>query len=187
MITTPDPNWWPRSWTCVFGCGPTSYTFIDTFNVEIPNLQELPEPGSSSLYEKLRDGTNTHPQGHHGTPYALQMISLIAENYWVLSGNKLSVNDISLPDGGLFDISNNWTPPHDEHRVGTSVDINRKGIHCLDNKSLRTAVEMLAPHVIRKGKTASPLLCEKKDLPLEKGGGKYHIYLDQISIVRIGQ
>ncbi len=37
----------------------------------------------------------------------------------------LGINDMSLPLGGLFDIYHNWHPPHNSHRKGTSVDIDR--------------------------------------------------------------
>jgi len=35
----------------------------------------------------------------------------------------LNINDMSLPNGGLFDILGHWTPRHHTHRVGRDVDI----------------------------------------------------------------
>jgi len=35
----------------------------------------------------------------------------------------LNINDISLPNGGLFDINGNWRISHRHHRVGTDADI----------------------------------------------------------------
>jgi hypothetical protein len=37
---------------------------------------------------------------------------------------KIFVNDMSLIDGGLYDIYHNWMPPHITHRDGRRVDIN---------------------------------------------------------------
>jgi hypothetical protein len=42
------------------------------------------------------------------------------------TGTYLAWNDMSLRLGGLFDILGGWTPDHDTHRVGKSVDINRR-------------------------------------------------------------
>jgi hypothetical protein len=39
-------------------------------------------------------------------------------------GLYMSFNDMSLPRGGLFDVSGSWTPPHASHRKGTGIDIN---------------------------------------------------------------
>jgi hypothetical protein len=36
---------------------------------------------------------------------------------------KICTNDMSLPFGGVFDINQNWSPPHTYHRKGDSVDI----------------------------------------------------------------
>jgi len=35
----------------------------------------------------------------------------------------LNINDISLPNGGRFDINGEWTGSHSTHRVGRAVDI----------------------------------------------------------------
>ena len=38
---------------------------------------------------------------------------------------EISLNDMSLPFGGLFDgVNANWQVPHITHRIGRSVDIN---------------------------------------------------------------
>ena len=39
-------------------------------------------------------------------------------------GENIFVNDISLKDGGVFDLNQNWSPPdHSLHREGRNVDI----------------------------------------------------------------
>ena len=44
------------------------------------------------------------------------------------TGILLRVNDMSLPRGGLFDVDNNWTGPHDGHRLGREADIGFNGV-----------------------------------------------------------
>jgi len=65
-------------------------------------------------------------------------VRCLAERWWNVSGGYiLSFNDLSLPNGGLFDSGNgtpenpggDWHPPHLYHRLGTSVDINNSTVH----------------------------------------------------------
>jgi len=46
-------------------------------------------------------------------------------NKWVdsLKQRKLDINDISLPYGGLFDVSGQWRSEHSYHREGLDVDV----------------------------------------------------------------
>ncbi len=37
----------------------------------------------------------------------------------------MGINDMSLISGGLFDVNHDWKPPHNLHRIGRSVDIDR--------------------------------------------------------------
>ncbi len=43
---------------------------------------------------------------------------------------KLALNDMSLPYGGLFDISGNWAASHWEHSNGKSVDVRANCAAC---------------------------------------------------------
>ena len=58
-----------------------------------------------------------------------------------LEGTALpvSINDMSLPLGGYFDLRANWdcdvaNPTHRFHRIGFSVDINKNGILKCDSQ-----------------------------------------------------
>ena len=42
----------------------------------------------------------------------------------------LSINDIALPTGGVFDINADWKPPHQTHNKGEGGDFNRMGEAC---------------------------------------------------------
>lgn len=152
----------PYRWYCVDSCYTSnSWRYEWTYDIGIRNLASLPDLPSE--YSKLRGGLDTHPHtvGFAGTPFALQMLPLIAQNYYVLSGRLLSINDMSLIKGGLFDIDAQWTPPHSSHREGKDADINREGIVCDQDRDLRTAVDQLLSQVkTPSGKLRSALLCE---------------------------
>ncbi len=106
---------------------------LDTLKVRVPDLELLPE---SEYYTKV-GGTAKHhgppdyqeDHNHYGITKILTSIQNIAADYDSLhSGVKLLINDISLPYGGLFDINGDWQPPHKEHRMGKSADIDDTGI-----------------------------------------------------------
>jgi len=126
----------------------------------------------------------TLPEGHWGTEDTIEKLKEIAEVYYDLTDRILSINDISLPRGGLFDYEETWNPPHAEHRTGTDADINRgQGpnnediIDCYHDKDLRRAVEKVAA-----GQTRPYLQCEnlkrKRVPPNDKSGKFKHIDFD---------
>jgi hypothetical protein len=94
--------------------------------------------------------TEEHPQGFWGTKGTLQAFTKIADditNYQSLHNaalqsckknpwlhgqiQPLSVNDIALPTGGLFDLDKNWKPGtgHYSHNRGEGGDFNRFGAY----------------------------------------------------------
>jgi len=112
---------------------------IDHFNIALLGLEELPP---NSAYTVLRDLTDTHPQGTFGTPRTLKSLAVLAVIYGIATNQTrtLSINDMSLPQGGLFDFLATWKFPHDEHRVGTQADINQQGIPCTSDFALQAAI-----------------------------------------------
>ncbi|MDE3058448.1 MAG: penicillin-insensitive murein endopeptidase [Bacteroidota bacterium] len=73
--------------------------------------------------------TSLHYSNHYGIPDLISAVQNIASSYSSLHlGIKLRINDMSLPWGGLFDINNDWSTPHAEHRVGINADIGFNGI-----------------------------------------------------------
>ncbi len=101
----------------------------DTLLVKVPGL-ELLEDGTN--YTKI-GGTANHngPPGfaedhnHYGTNATVLAMDLIAGAYRDSLPNEqiLHINDISLPNGGLFDVNGNWLPEHSSHRTGEDVDV----------------------------------------------------------------
>ena len=92
------------------------------------------------------------------------------KKYFELTKRKLSINDLSLPNGGLFDLNGLWNTAkgHDTHRHGNDADINRTdggGVlkNCEDDKKLKEAVSKI-------GAGIPTLLCES--------GGRKHIDFD---------
>lgn len=123
--------------------------FEGTIDVHISDLKQLPNPGPDDLYEKLRggpsgpgtDGSHKDSVAFAGSAFTLRTLPLIAEFYFSSSGRTLSVNDVSLPKGGVFDLNSNWKSEHQTHRNGDDVDINTGGVDCLNDFSLRLAAD----------------------------------------------
>ena len=107
--------------------------------VRVPGLVLLdPEPDGPLTI--IRAGMESHPDGTYGTPATVDALRSLAG--WVVETQRtrnkvlqacgkepwlvwqLSVNDVSLPWGGLFDYKADWSPPHQMHGLGVAADIN---------------------------------------------------------------
>lgn len=96
-------------------------------------------------YITFRGDTTNHPNdfAFWGKPYTIENILSVADAYIDLYPNNtdvLSINDISLEYGGVFDVeadqtictdpttgntvSCTWMPPHRTHRMGYEFDLN---------------------------------------------------------------
>lgn len=101
---------------------------------------------STANYVLDRGGTAAHKYGSWGTRGTLEAFKNLAKNmakYQHLHNVALqscvtprtqwpeppvSINDIALPDGGLFDANSTWSPPkHQTHNRGEGGDFNRFG------------------------------------------------------------
>lgn len=106
--------------------------------VKVPGV--LTSLSFGSTYRPTGDIPGAHVDNHNGTLYLRTAITSIGNAYFSLTGQTLGINDMSLPLGGVFDISDgiqrtqcsippqvpncDWVPPHHLHRVGKSVDID---------------------------------------------------------------
>lgn len=72
----------------------------------------------------LTGASATHPVNHCGLPTLAAKIQQLGAAFHAKFGKNLFVNDMSLPDGGLYDFRNTWAPPHATHREGRTADIN---------------------------------------------------------------
>ena len=109
-----------------------------SFIVKVPGLSLLPE---NSSYTKI-GGTDKHfgppmyqtDNNHWINSNALIDLDSAAVSFSRDHLNKtgiMRINDISLPNGGLFDYRGTLEPPHKSHRVGKDVDIENKNITVL--------------------------------------------------------
>jgi hypothetical protein len=100
---------------------------------------------------------------HFGTSTLLANIQTVSSMYFNnkgTSGQSLGINDMSLPVGGLFDISANWDVPHKLHRTGNSVDID----HNTYKGSQRTPVKI--PLLCGLMKTVIPPMYRVPEVPI---------------------
>lgn len=71
--------------------------------------------------------SSMHTNNHFATASFAAKLRALATTYYLKyqasSSPKLRYNDISLEGGGLFDVFNNWSTPHKEHRIGISMDL----------------------------------------------------------------
>lgn len=92
--------------------------------VRVPGVITLPLP-NANYYEESNDGN--HPNHYYGREELISGIDKIAKEYMRQYNAQISVNDMSLINGGVFDVKSNWFPnPHVCHKSGMSVDFNRK-------------------------------------------------------------
>lgn len=107
--------------------------------VRVPGLVRL-DPEPDGPFAISRNGIESHPDGVFGTPAMIDALKGLADAViqaqrahdqsleacgkepW--EARSLSVNDISLPWGGLFDYKANWSPPHQTHGLGVAADLN---------------------------------------------------------------
>lgn len=97
--------------------------------VAAPGLVNLAEV-LTNFFRLTGGRPGLHTDNHWGTSDTVTNIQLVAFDFFELFNATLGINDLSLTAGGLFDINGTWTPPHDWHRTGTSVDIDRTA--CVD-------------------------------------------------------
>lgn len=93
---------------------------VFTIGVEISGLAAL---GAGTNYN-LVGQTAAHGDNHYGTSTFNSSLVKLADSYAAeYPGSKLDYNDMSLVQGGLFDISGGWAPPHRSHRFGVDMDL----------------------------------------------------------------
>ena len=170
----------PPSYICLSepdGTGACKH--VRRINVGI-QLSELPP---DPFYRVIRQDRVRHPNGTSATSRTIMKLKTLALLYHHLTDQKtLSINDISLPQGGLFDFRRDWSAPHKTHRRGAQVDINRAPldpngnpllpIDCAVDYELQAAVLWLA-----NGTNRPRLVCELNGEPDPDGPFK-HINLE---------
>jgi hypothetical protein len=143
------------------------------FTVAVPALNVLP---SGTTY--VPDGswgqgkvTSQHSANHNGTSTLITNIQTVATMYFQQSqkpsGQSLGINDMSLPLGGLFDLTNTFVvvcgaknDGHCSHRIGSSVDIDhatyvgtKQGPQKVNQKTLKDLMTANGMYNIPEGKS----------------------------------
>lgn len=123
----------------------------EDLTVQVPNLVNL-DDGPQALFGVLSTtiynligSLDDHPSNHWLDPSTQVRIFGVAYDFYNELHGKLQLNDMSLKQGGFFDIGPHippsrggpfpyWTgPSHSLHRVGHSVDVNRCAISVIPN------------------------------------------------------
>lgn len=100
------------------------------FHIAVRGLVELQEGANYNLTGSggAPCAPGDHPGNHWGTATFVMDLQAIADAHAalfpaLLPGDVLRYNDMSLVEGGLFDICSTWTPKHTGHRNGANVDM----------------------------------------------------------------
>jgi hypothetical protein len=133
----------------VAGC---NGTYSDIVDIMVDGLMLLPPANEDSMhggvvYYNLINNppySDYHPINHFGQPQTVDLLKQIAWNYYFEFSSaplfpKLSINDMSLRWGGLFDINANWKPDHITHRYGRQSDVRRQVVDSQGNVILMPA------------------------------------------------
>jgi len=133
----------------VSGC---TGTYSDIVDIMVDGLMLLPPANQDSMhggvvyYDLVNNPpySDYHPINHFGQPQTVDLLKQIAWNYYFEFSNaplfpKLSINDMSLRWGGLFDINANWKPDHKTHRYGRQADLRRRIVDSQNNEILMPA------------------------------------------------
>lgn len=90
----------------------------------MPGLVSLP-PGN---WSPIGGVPGQHTDNHYGLPAMNESVLLLADEYRQVFGDFLELNDMSLIQGGLFDVFGTnltriWKPRHFSHRFGDDIDV----------------------------------------------------------------
>jgi len=107
---------------------------------KVDELQELPPANPHYMID--RGNVGGHPAGSRGTGTTLGEFVNVADDFYQAQNDHntelqncqkspwgdpvpVSFNDITLPDGGIFDLDSDWLPSHQTHNRGEGGDFNR--------------------------------------------------------------
>ena len=107
--------------------------------------------GPSNIFIQIGGNTTMHGDNtwnHWMTPSALQGLQNATVSYLNTNnpGGAICINDMSLPIGGVFDVSNTWRwhPPHVSHDWGTAADVATTTNQCSASNIVNPAAFMRA-------------------------------------------
>lgn len=86
---------------------------------------DLPYIGNGDFV--LVGATSSHPDNHYGEAAFIDGLHQLATDYRNAWGYILAYNDSSLRRGMVFDLGQNYSPPHVSHQEGRSQDVRANG------------------------------------------------------------
>ncbi|MGH9897888.1 MAG: hypothetical protein ACRD4L_03430, partial [Pyrinomonadaceae bacterium] len=103
----------------------SNFCTVTLIGVGFTGLMTTP---ADNNYELIGGNTNNHGDNtfnHWGTPTMISGIRSTVSQYLAKhpEQGKLALNDMALPNGGKFDIDQNWMGRHERHHRGTAVDV----------------------------------------------------------------
>ena len=106
--------------------------------VRVLGLQDL---GPGANYNLIGAVPGIHTDNHYGTPAFNSKLVTVANIYAAAFPSfKLDLNDMSLVQGGLFDLNANWMPSHRTHRFGVNLDLRSKTIPQSQRNTLKQII-----------------------------------------------
>ncbi|MEX2602788.1 MAG: hypothetical protein WD361_01230, partial [Gracilimonas sp.] len=173
----------------------------DTLEVMVPDLVRLP---NSNEYNKI-GGTSSHngpplngeDNNHYGTQAFVDSLGSLAVTWNELADSAiinadetpLRFNDMSLPNGGKFDLDGRWLTElvgiaHDYHRVGRDLDIRTTRTLPVEGGRIGILLEpfLVNGEIVYRNTIFEELCTEKGANPIPRVHGEntsqehYHIY-----------
>lgn len=143
-------------------------TSSTTILLQFPGLEELTSGDHYGLIGAHSQGaTSEHEKNHYGMEDLVSELKTLADTIYVQKGYELQINDMSLVNGGPFDITNNWNCPHQTHRNGISADIRNSLTN--GTREIHFSKKELADWITSTG------LDEGDDFKVGIEAGHYHV------------
>ncbi len=103
------------------------------------NMWRLTGSNGTTTYDKCPGTEIRHSGNHFASKRLFEDLQSALVDFFQWSGSSeedggfgtylvLGINDMSLENGGLFDICGNWQKGHTYHRIGASVDIDKNSL-----------------------------------------------------------
>jgi hypothetical protein len=100
-------------------------TPVDSEEFNMAVAMPLDEMSFDTSFVMPTGDTTIHPQNHFAQPEMISFINLFAKHYADShGGDRVRIDDMSLPLGGVFDRYGTYSPSHAFHRFGVDVDVS---------------------------------------------------------------
>jgi len=140
-------------------------------DVRVPSLFRASGSPQYLRFVRSKDSGHVDAVAFALAPHALLGLQRLANAYRIVTveersdegytlGLILSVNDMSLPWGGKFDITGEWTGDHNSHRKGTSIDINKRGFDRLTDRPVPNREGHLTTEEIERSRLEVSEACD---------------------------